>query len=127
MNALTGKIRTEGFTLAVGCRKASNVDNPLRSATRGTMEDSAIPQTRSGLNCFAVRTGRSPVSTPSYACGLHGVIQIVTPSGVTRRLVEESGVFPVRETISIEKMCTAAGPIFFNVYSIDFYYICDST
>ncbi|MDR1171020.1 MAG: hypothetical protein LBL24_01050 [Bacteroidales bacterium] len=29
MNALTGKIRTECFALAIGCRKVSNVDNPV--------------------------------------------------------------------------------------------------
>ncbi|MDR1172650.1 MAG: hypothetical protein LBL24_09375 [Bacteroidales bacterium] len=48
MNALTGKIRTKCFALAIGCRKASNVDNPLRSATRGTTEDSVIPQPVAG-------------------------------------------------------------------------------
>ncbi|MDR1172874.1 MAG: hypothetical protein LBL24_10500 [Bacteroidales bacterium] len=73
MNALTGKIRTERFALAIGCRKASNVDNPLRSATRGT-EDSALPQPRSGLNCFAVRTREGhrtlPRAAPAACTGL---------------------------------------------------------
>ncbi|MDR1172433.1 MAG: hypothetical protein LBL24_08280 [Bacteroidales bacterium] len=36
MNALTGKACTECFTLAIGCRKASNVDSPvLRFAYMG--------------------------------------------------------------------------------------------